>query len=224
VHTTPPSPIDVPSEFPALAPYARTTVRLHPRPGTPAIEHSSVGGPLLWPVDEPWPMCDGPNGYDHHDNSPGEPAAPLVPVVQLLVDDVPELPFPDGTDVLQVLWCPFDHDPFSAPRPQVRWRRRAGLGACRSSMPSPDAESDPRLVPSPCVVDPERVVEYPIYDLPEGAWSRIREAVRRVARETGWEYERDPLCQGRVGHVVGVRSEPTAGRDRMIDFRDLDLR
>jgi hypothetical protein len=203
VHTTPPSPIDVPSEVPAVAPHARTTVRLHPRPGTPAIEQSSVGGPL---------------------QQPGGPAAPLVPVVQLLADDVPELPFPDGTDVLQVLWCPFDHDPFSAPRPQVRWRRRAGLGACRSSMPSPDAESDPRLVPSPCVVDPERVVEYPIYDLPEGAWSRIREAVRRVARETGWEYERDPLCQGRVGHVVGVRSEPTAGRDRMIDFRDLDLR
>ncbi len=32
---------------------------------------------------------------------------PLVPVAQLYARDVPDLPFPEGTDLLQVLWCPF---------------------------------------------------------------------------------------------------------------------
>jgi hypothetical protein len=191
VHTTPPSPVDVAAEFPAVVPYARTTVRLHPRPGAPTAEQSSVGGPLLWPADEPWPMCDGPDGYDHYDSMPAEAAVPLVPVVQLFAADVPELPFPDGTDVLQVLWCPFDHEPFSAPRPQVRWRRRGDVGARRPTMPSPDAESDPVLVPRPCVLDPERVLEYPSHDLPAAAWTQTEDAMERVAQETGWEYERD---------------------------------
>jgi hypothetical protein len=210
VLTTPPGLIDVPSEFPAVAPYARTTVRLHPRRGAPTVEQSSVGGPLMWPADEPWPECDGPSGYDHDVNTPGEAAAPLVPVVQLLAGDVPELPFPDGTDVLQVLWCPFDHEPFTAPRPQVRWRRRADVGARLSAMPTPDAGSDPDLVPRACVVAPERVVEYPTHDLPGAVWSQIRDAVERVARETGWEYETDlAVASGvKVGGYPGWTQSP----------------
>lgn len=47
--------------FPALAAHARSTTRLHPRPGAPAAAHSSVGGPLLWPAGEPWPLCDDPH-------------------------------------------------------------------------------------------------------------------------------------------------------------------
>jgi hypothetical protein len=30
----------------------------------------------------------------------------MVPVVQLLATDVPELLFPAGTDLLQIVWCP----------------------------------------------------------------------------------------------------------------------
>ncbi len=55
--TTPPRPFDVTAPFPELAPLARTTVRLHPRAGSPTAADSSVGGPLLWPADEPWPVC-----------------------------------------------------------------------------------------------------------------------------------------------------------------------
>ncbi|WP_405852065.1 MULTISPECIES: hypothetical protein [unclassified Streptomyces] len=55
--TTPPRPVDITQEFPELGPPARTAVRLHPRPGEPAVGDSSVGGPLLWPRDEPWPTC-----------------------------------------------------------------------------------------------------------------------------------------------------------------------
>ncbi|MFF4412879.1 hypothetical protein ACFYY8_10125 [Streptosporangium sp. NPDC001559] len=51
--TTPGSPVDITQVFPELSAYARTTVRLHPRPGTPGIRDSHIGGPLLWPSDEP---------------------------------------------------------------------------------------------------------------------------------------------------------------------------
>ncbi|GAA2417965.1 hypothetical protein GCM10010420_55450 [Streptomyces glaucosporus] len=55
--TTPPRPVDIAAVFPELAPLARTAVRLHPRPGAPTAADNSVGGPLLWPADEPWPTC-----------------------------------------------------------------------------------------------------------------------------------------------------------------------
>lgn len=59
--TTPPRPLDVEALFPGLAAHRRTATRLHPRPGTPAVADSSVGGPLLWPADEPWPVCTEPH-------------------------------------------------------------------------------------------------------------------------------------------------------------------
>ncbi|MEU7342000.1 hypothetical protein [Streptomyces sp. NPDC007074] len=55
--TTPPRPLDVEALFPELSAYRGTTTRLHPRPGRPDVVDSSVGGPLLWPTDEPWPVC-----------------------------------------------------------------------------------------------------------------------------------------------------------------------
>ncbi|GHO93259.1 hypothetical protein KSF_033070 [Reticulibacter mediterranei] len=59
--TTPPRPVDIAAVFPELAPLARTTTRLHPRPGNPTSWESSVGGPLLWPIDDPWPYCEEPH-------------------------------------------------------------------------------------------------------------------------------------------------------------------
>ncbi|WP_055591451.1 hypothetical protein, partial [Peterkaempfera griseoplana] len=59
--TTPPRPLDVEALFPELAAYRGTTTRLHPRPGRPGASDSSVGGPMLWPADEPWPMCTRPH-------------------------------------------------------------------------------------------------------------------------------------------------------------------
>src|SRR5947209_16561271 len=55
--TTPARPVDVTHIAPAIASFARTTLRLHPRRGNPTIRDSSLGGPLLWPADEPWPVC-----------------------------------------------------------------------------------------------------------------------------------------------------------------------
>lgn len=186
MRTTPPPPIDVLAAFPQVAPYAMTATRLHPRRGNPTAEQSSVGGPLLWPADEPWPTC-GDVGFDDH---PFEDVA-LVPVVQLFADDVPDLPFPDGADLLQVLWCPFDHDPWSAPAPQVRWRRRADVGARLTEQPAAHEEAPDHYLPDPCVVHPERVVEYPSYDLPAEVRDQIRTTVNRVEEETGWHYDYD---------------------------------
>lgn len=64
--TTPPRQVDIIGLFPELAEHAATATRLHPRPGTPTTADSSVGGPLLWPADEPWPVCtEGEAHYVH---------------------------------------------------------------------------------------------------------------------------------------------------------------
>ncbi|MEK8170437.1 hypothetical protein NKH77_14935 [Streptomyces sp. M19] len=52
---------------------------------------------------------------------------PLVPVLQLYAADVPDLPYPPGCDLLQVLWCPYEHQPYYAPRPELRWRDAADV-------------------------------------------------------------------------------------------------
>ncbi|MEV4619100.1 hypothetical protein AB0J74_10400 [Asanoa sp. NPDC049573] len=62
--TTPPRPVDLTELFPQLRDHSATATRLHPRPGTPTTGDSSVGGPLLWSADEPWPVCmDGDAHY-----------------------------------------------------------------------------------------------------------------------------------------------------------------
>lgn len=139
--TTPSAPFDVAAVFPELAGQHRTTVRLHPRRGRPAITDSSVGGPLLWPADEPWPICPEPQT---HDPSEGWDPLPLVPVMQLFARDVPELPFPDDADSLQVLWCPLDHEPYCQPHTidPAGWRLPAELReriwAWEDEFPNPD--------------------------------------------------------------------------------------
>lgn len=54
-------PPEILGRFPGLDALGRTTTRLHPRPGAVTARQSHVGGPLLWPVDEPWPTCDTPH-------------------------------------------------------------------------------------------------------------------------------------------------------------------
>ncbi len=79
--TTPRRPADITEAFPQLAPLARTATRLHPRPGTVTPDDSSIGGPLLWPADEPWPYCDGP-----HVPAFGRLSTPSLADVRLLRD------------------------------------------------------------------------------------------------------------------------------------------
>jgi hypothetical protein len=53
----PPRPLDITEHFPELRDHSATATRLHPRPGAPTTTESSVGGPLLWLANEPWPVC-----------------------------------------------------------------------------------------------------------------------------------------------------------------------
>ncbi|MEU4881602.1 hypothetical protein OIE82_05060 [Streptomyces althioticus] len=201
--TTPPRPFDVTALFPELAPLARTATRLHPRPGSPTVHDSSVGGPLLWPGDEPWPYCDEP-----HDSraSPEvhtpddvrllrrvraaaaerlrlDPEAPqwtaeeratcerlanrpwfdgpisLLPVAQLYARDVP-FACPPGADLLQVLWCPFDHET-ATPKTALFWRSSATVTDVLDAPPEPPIVQRDCYLPEPCLLSPEQVTEYP---------------------------------------------------------------
>lgn len=95
--TTPPRPVDILERFPELAAQARRTVRLHPRVGEPGVKDSSVGGPLWWPVDEPWPICGGPHLAQRSlltvplnvQPTESNPNA-MIPVAQLFLRDLPE--------------------------------------------------------------------------------------------------------------------------------------
>lgn len=82
--TSPAPPLDLPALFPGLSAFAKTATRLHPRQGEPGRKDSHVAGPLLWPVDEPWPACEEPHV--------GATETPVPPeVVPLLPTPSPEL-------------------------------------------------------------------------------------------------------------------------------------
>jgi hypothetical protein len=221
---------------------------LHPSRGVATVRESSMGGPLLWPADEPWPVCT----VDHWDPRPltsaegqeserrkldlharmraapgaevaplydefqavealirelrrveyaHDPAAslPMVPIAQLYARDVPELPFPEGTDVCQVLWCPTDHEPEYSPRPRIRWRDAATVTEVAAA-PDPDGEfSEFGYLPSPCRVAPERVVEFPDWqDLPS---DDLRERI--TAWQQGQEWMYGPHLSTAPGTKIG---------------------
>ncbi|MER8185963.1 DUF1963 domain-containing protein [Kitasatospora sp. NPDC094015] len=173
---TPPRPLDVEALFPEVAAFRRNTVRLHPRRGEPGPGDSSLGGPLRWPAEEPWPLC------------PEHPGSPMVPVVQLYRADVPDpAPFPPGCDLLQVLWCPRRHD-HRWVVPSVHRRSAAAVGAVRPAPPAPP-EPGYGQVPRPCVLHPERVTEYASWDLPQDLWDALEDRIEQVEAETGWDYQ-----------------------------------
>ncbi|MFE4334432.1 hypothetical protein ACFRQM_35030 [Streptomyces sp. NPDC056831] len=211
VRTTPPRPVDVTAVFPELAPLARPAIRLHPRPGSPSVGESSVGGPLLWPAEEPWPHCEASHlhrdsGFrqspaevrlmrrmrarwhgDHGgpgitpeeeaikernaamlaerlDAGPPLPAdcpVPMLPVVQLYLRDIPLLRPPGQADLLQVLWCPYDHDPNWKPSTALFWRSAAAVVDILATPPEPYEVNYEGYVPEPCVLAPEAITEYP---------------------------------------------------------------
>ncbi|MFF4014114.1 hypothetical protein [Streptomyces sp. NPDC001843] len=216
--TTPPRPADVEAAFPELAGLRRTATRLHPRRGTPTAHDSSVGGPMLWPADEPWPMCTIPHkrssgfrytevvrkreileaaGRREPDSGPtaeeieiidgfkrGRHAPhlsdtdpiPLIAVAQLYRRDVPGLPDVGDGDLLQVFWCGFERHGESRYDLHVhlRWRHSEDVGTLLTEPPVPEVVGREELVPSPCVLHPEEIVEHPyLEDLPPELQDRI---------------------------------------------------
>ncbi|GAA1656741.1 hypothetical protein [Actinoplanes couchii] len=105
-----------------------------------------------------------------------EDPIPLIPVAQLYRRDVPDFVGPDGTDLLQVLWCPVDHaDRDYNPRVFLFWRDSAAIGPVLEAPPEPSVISKLYL-PVPCVVHPEQVREYQYADLlPDDLCERLDE-------------------------------------------------
>ena len=96
---------------------------------------------------------------------------PMMPVAQLYARDVPGLPRPEGTDLLQVLWCPLEHEDLTyqsyVPNVRLRWRDSTAVAEPLAVFPEPRVVTEPYLV-NPCAVHPEPVVDYPYpQQLPE---------------------------------------------------------
>lgn len=193
--TTMSSPVDVRSHLPLIAETAVETVRLHPRPGMPDARSSSLGGPLLWPADEAWPTCDSPSCMLEDSHAPRTiptGTSPLVPILQIFGRDVPQLPFPDGCDILQLLWCPFIHEDL-APKPLVVWRREADLEHARSAHPRPHPEAPAESLPAPCTVTPETVIEYTGEGLDRDRFAILAAGADALKARTGWDLWSDLL-------------------------------
>jgi hypothetical protein len=184
--TTPKPPVDLAREIPGIAEFARPTTRLHPRPGEPSAQDSHLGGPLLWPADEAWPRCARQQDLPEGSGIPERPVAEVA-VAQLYARDVPSLPFPPGKDLLQVLWCPNDHDEPEygfAPAVDIFWRNSAEVKRVLAKPPTPEI-SEEEYFPAPCVLDPEVVTEYPFYEvLP----AQLAEAVERFGPSNAYQY------------------------------------
>ena len=98
------------------------------------------------------------------------PAGPLamLPVAQLYVRDIPLLRPPGQADLLQVLWCPFDHDPDPYPRTNLFWRTAVEVTGILSTAPKPAVVQFEGYVPERCLLHPEQITEYPdLMDLGE---------------------------------------------------------
>ncbi len=188
---TPPPPLDIAALIPDFAPLSRVTVRLHPRRGESPIAASKMGGPIVWPRDEAWPICD-------------QHQSPFVAVLQLRTEDIPELACPKGANLFQLLWCPNDHEegpPLYAPAAQVFWRDRHDIRHILDVFPSPVLhDMERQYCPSPCVLHPERVVEYPAAFEPRGESSRFVEEIRVLTGSfAGHRISRRIRCAGAAG-------------------------
>ncbi|MFG2430753.1 hypothetical protein [Streptomyces sp. NPDC048590] len=75
---------------------------------------------------------------------------------------MPDLRAPADTDLLQVLWCPFDHPPKEyMPRTVLFWRSAAEVTDILIAPPEPYAVQRADYLPEPCLLVPEQITEYP---------------------------------------------------------------
>lgn len=85
----------------------------------------------------------------------------MVPVAQLYVRDIPLLRPSGKADVLQVLWCPFEHEPDHKPPTALFWRTATEVSDILDVPPAPRAVEYDGYEPESCVLAPEQITEYP---------------------------------------------------------------
>jgi hypothetical protein len=221
--STPAPILDVGAVFPILRARARVGLRLHPRRGPdPGLAASKMGGPIVWPAGEAWPVCsenevtsdvDNPNHQNAYTVTHDEP---YVPVLQLRKSEIPEMPFPWGADVMQLLWCPHYHGECLGPICRAYWRSEAELRAGSISPPAAST-AERHLLPRACVLYPERVTEYPAAsELTHEARQSIHDEIQRRIPGEPYAYERLLSCASgtkAVGHPDWIQDPeiPTCG-------------
>lgn len=155
IYATPTPAFNIAEELPWLKGREKQSVRLHPRRVLTELplSVSKAGGNILWPKMKDWPSCSEHN-------------LPYVSVLQLAKEDFPELAFPGSTDLMQLLWCPRDHEECGyAPCSTVYWQESTSIANPRESNPyvNPAAldQEEGDYIATECSLHPERVVEYP---------------------------------------------------------------
>jgi hypothetical protein len=145
--------------------------------------------------------------------------SPLIPALQLYVRDVPELPHPAGADLLQILWCPVEEDHAFMDQPVLRWRDSASVTERLDFMPAAHPEAWTGLIPRPCTIDPEVVIDYPYEDAPGELYERFKEAADgwrmwnllivlgcKVGGYPSWvqppEWPTCPACHQQMNHLL----------------------
>ena len=132
---------------------------------------------------------------------------PYAPILQLRRDDFPELPWPPGQDLFQLLWCPqvhfegngmhdADEKPTQTPGYVAKWRTERLVGKTLAAMPKLEEPFQE------CGLQPEDVIEYPQaneFD-PEEIEPHLRTMEPWLARvphrgqlipNAGWRYSQD---------------------------------
>ncbi|MEU6463328.1 hypothetical protein [Streptomyces sp. NPDC046976] len=117
------------------------------------------------PTDEEIEIIDGFKRGRHAPQLSDTDPIPMLAVAQLYRRDVPGLPDTGEGDLLQVFWCGFERHGETRHEPCVhlRWRHSQDIGTLLTEQPVPEVVGREELVPSPCVLHPEVVVEHPYF-------------------------------------------------------------
>ncbi|MFE6055314.1 hypothetical protein ACFQ6N_31575 [Kitasatospora sp. NPDC056446] len=125
---------------------------------------------------------------------------PLLPVLQLFRSDVPDLEFPEGKDLLQVLWCPFDaHGENRAIDVRLVWRDSAKVVDPLPEPPRLTVVGNKGYLPEPCLLQPERVTEHQDVELLPVS---LQEAIG------AWEEEQEEADENAPGYQFDLSVAP----------------
>ncbi|MER5893821.1 hypothetical protein [Streptomyces sp. NPDC001876] len=112
-------------------------------------------------TEEELRLLDGMTRGNHVPGLREDDPLPMLAVAQLYAREVPDLVGPEGQDLLQVFWCPFEvHGDDRTIHVVLKWRHSADVGAVLTPQPEPPVAGRAECVPTMCVVHPEQVVEY----------------------------------------------------------------
>lgn len=151
-----------PSDIPS-----RLAVWLRPEPcAATELFASKLGGVFPWHPGIMWPRCGDIDVSNDFGRAPSHNDY-FVPLAQFRREEYPELPFPAGADLLQLLWCPRYHGDYEhritilqPPIARAYWHAAAGLQA----ISNPRAASPDRfLLPQACRFRPLRWQDEPQY-------------------------------------------------------------